>query len=52
MRAVDSAGVSGGAGVLTPAGLDWMLTVRDLETGLTRVVIITRNGRITIQENP
>ena len=52
VRAVDSAGASGGAGVLTPAGLDWMLTIRDSETDLTRVVIITRNGRITVQENP
>ncbi len=52
VRAVDSAGASGGAGVLTPAGLDWTLTIRDSETGLTRGITITRNGRITMQENP
>ncbi len=49
VRAVNAGGASG-AGALTPAGLDWQLTVRDPRTNLTRVITITRNGRITVQE--
>jgi len=50
VRAVNAGGASG-AGVLSPVGLDWELTIRDPRTNLTRLITITRNGRITVQEN-
>ena len=49
VRAVNAGGASGG-GVLTLVGLDWQFTIRDPRTNLTRVITITRNGRITVQE--
>jgi len=48
VRAVNTGGPSG-AGVITPNGLDFQLTVRDPRTNLTRTVTITRNGRITTE---
>lgn len=38
------------AGVLTVAGLTWQMTVRDPRTDITKVITITRNGRVTIEE--
>lgn len=38
------------AGVLTVNGLTWQMTVRDPRTNLTKVITITRNGRVTIEE--
>ena len=49
VRAVTALGPSG-AGVLTPNGLTWELTVRDPNTGLTKLISITRNGRVRIEE--
>lgn len=47
VRAVNAGGPSG-PGVLTAAGLNWQLTVRDPSTDLIKVITITRNGRVTI----
>ena len=49
VRAVTALGPSGG-GVLTPNGLTWEMTVRDPNTNLTKLITITRNGRVTIEE--
>lgn len=49
VRAVNAAGPSG-AGVLTVNGLDWQLTIRDPRTELTRVVTISRNGRVIVDQ--
>ena len=49
VRAVNTGGPSG-AGVLNLNGLDWQLTIRDPRTDLTKVLTITRNGRVTIEE--
>ena len=49
VRAVNALGPSG-AGVLNLIGLTWQMTVRDPNTQLTKVITITRNGRVTIEE--
>lgn len=49
VRAVNAGGPSG-AGVLTVNGLNWEMTVRDPRTNLTKLISITRNGRVTIEE--
>jgi len=49
VRAVNAGGASG-AGVLNPNGVTWQLTVRDPNTNLTKVITVTRNGRVTIEE--
>ena len=49
VRAVNAGGPSGN-GVLAPNGLTWQMTVRDPRTNLTKVITITRNGRVTIEE--
>jgi len=36
--------------VLTLNGLTWELTVRDPNTQLTKLISITRSGRVTIAE--
>lgn len=38
------------AGVLTVNGLTWTMTVRDPNTNLTKIITITRNGRVTIPD--
>ena len=48
VRAVNAVG--GGAGVLNPNGLTWEMTLRDPNTDLTKLITITRNGRVTIEE--
>jgi len=49
VRAVNAGGPSG-AGALNVNGLTWEMTVRDPRTNLTKVITITRNGRVTIEE--
>jgi len=49
VRAVTASGPSG-AGVLNPNGLTWEMRVRDPNTQLTKLITITRNGRVTIEE--
>ena len=49
VRAVNAGGASG-AGVLVPNGLTWQMTVRDPRTNLTKLITITRNGRVTIED--
>ncbi len=48
VRAVTALG--GGAGVLVVNGLTWELTVRDPNTQLSKLISISRNGRVTIEE--
>ncbi len=48
VRAVNAGGAN--APVLTPNGLTWEMTVRDPNTQLTKLITITRNGRVTIEE--
>lgn len=47
VRAVNSAG--GGAGVINVVGVNFMLTISDPNTGLTRDVTISQNGRVLVQ---
>jgi prepilin-type N-terminal cleavage/methylation domain-containing protein len=49
VRAVTALGPSG-AGVLVANGLTWEMTVRDPNTQLSKLISISRNGRVIIQE--
>lgn len=49
VRAVNTMGPSG-AGVLTPNGARWEITIRDPRTNITRLISITRNGRVSVEE--
>lgn len=48
VRAVNAAG--GGAGAVNLVGVDFQFVVRDPRTGLTKSVLVTRNGRVMVQE--
>jgi prepilin-type N-terminal cleavage/methylation domain-containing protein len=48
VRAVNAAG--GGAGVVDLNGVDFQFTVRDEQTQLTRIITVSRNGRVTVQQ--
>ncbi len=48
VRAVNAAG--GGGGVVDPVGVDFQLTVRDPRTNLTRIVTVSQNGRVTVNQ--
>jgi len=49
VRAVDAGGPSG-AGVLTVNGLNWEIRLRDPRTDITKLITITRNGRVSVTE--
>ncbi len=51
--AVNATGLVGG-GILTlaPNGVDWLMTLRDRTTQLTRVVRISPGGRVRVEEEP
>jgi Tfp pilus assembly protein FimT len=49
--AVNAAGSVGGA-VLVQDGLDWILTVRDRTTQLTRVIRVSPGGRVRVEQEP
>lgn len=50
VRAVNASAGPAGAGVLTANGVNWQFTLRDPRTNLSRIVTVTRNGRVTVQE--
>ncbi len=51
VAAVNAAGAVGGA-VLAQDGVDWILTVRDRMTQLTRVIRISPGGRVRVEQEP
>jgi prepilin-type N-terminal cleavage/methylation domain-containing protein len=48
VRAVNAAG--GGAPVVTINGLEFEIRITDPRTNLTRLITVTRNGRVTVQD--
>jgi hypothetical protein len=48
VRAVNAAG-NVGQPVVTPAGVDFQIVVRDPINQLNRTITVTRNGRVTVQ---
>jgi hypothetical protein len=41
---------NGGAPVINENGVNYEFTIRDPQTELTKLVTITRNGRVQVQE--
>ena len=49
VRAVTAGGPSG-AGAVNVVGLDFQVTIRDPQTDLSKIITISRNGRVRVEE--
>jgi prepilin-type N-terminal cleavage/methylation domain-containing protein len=52
VAAVNASGPVGAAAIKPSAGGDWLITIRDVNTTLTRTVIVTPGGRVRVGVEP